>query len=190
MFFAFSVVSQRAFGMPGASSAARPGGFVACRPIALHGLLRAAPRARSCAGAAPPRAPLALPLAQCAAFPCGLARCSRAFARLMRYAHETFGRPTCKHGQYKCRHLTISVSIVRGFDSFRIKVHVPGRDAHDLVEIWISRQANVRPHLQRLRGGRRPFDRRLSARARRALDANRARPIVAILAGDGAGAAC
>jgi hypothetical protein len=33
----------------------------------------------------------------------------------------------------------IPVSTVRGFNSFGIKVHIPGRDADDLIEIWISR---------------------------------------------------
>jgi hypothetical protein len=36
--------------------------------------------------------------------------------------------------------MPIPVSTVHGFDSFGIKVHVPGRGADDLVEIWITRR--------------------------------------------------
>ena len=35
--------------------------------------------------------------------------------------------------------MPIPVDTVRGFDSFGVKVLVPGRTGDDLVEVWISR---------------------------------------------------
>jgi hypothetical protein len=35
--------------------------------------------------------------------------------------------------------MPLPASIIRGFDSLGVKVHVPGRVTDDLVEVWISR---------------------------------------------------
>ena len=40
--------------------------------------------------------------------------------------------------------MPLPVSTVRSFDSFGIKVHVPGRGPDDLLEIWISRPVGER----------------------------------------------
>lgn len=40
--------------------------------------------------------------------------------------------------------MPIPVTTIRGFDSFGVKVHVPGRNDDDLVEIWISRPIGER----------------------------------------------
>jgi hypothetical protein len=53
----------------------------------------------------------------------------------------------CNPGRLRLSPLSISgahtvpipVSTVRGFNSFGIEVHIPSRDADDLLEIWISR---------------------------------------------------
>ena len=37
--------------------------------------------------------------------------------------------------------MPLPVTTIRGFESFGIKVHVPGRGPDDLVEVWISRPA-------------------------------------------------
>ena len=37
--------------------------------------------------------------------------------------------------------MPIPIETVRGFDSFGVKVLVPGRSRDDLVEVWISRPA-------------------------------------------------
>jgi hypothetical protein len=40
--------------------------------------------------------------------------------------------------------MPVPVSTFRGFDSFGVKVHVPGRATDDLVEVWISRPSGER----------------------------------------------
>jgi hypothetical protein len=40
--------------------------------------------------------------------------------------------------------MPLPVSTVRGFDSFGVKVQVPGRVTDDLVEVWISRPSGER----------------------------------------------